>query len=142
MRDVDEFYAPVLEEKGLHLTSLAKGAVAIQGDRDLLFQALTNLLDNAMIHAAGAGQVSLSLSRRNSRPVISVTDRGPGIPEAERQQVLQRFQRLDGSRGSLGSGLGLSLVAAVAKLHGAELVLGDNAPGLIVELCFPRQSAE
>ena len=140
VHDVDEFYAPVLEERGLHLASNANGAVAIQGDRDLLFQALTNLLDNAMLHATGGEHVSLDLSRRDSRAVIRVADHGPGIPEAERQEVLQRFHRLDTSRASPGSGLGLSLVAAVAKLHGAELALGDNAPGLVVELCFPLQS--
>ena len=139
--DVVEFYEPVLEENGLRLVSHTEGAMRIRGDRDLLFQCIGNLLDNAIKYAADGEEVTLTLARLQSGPVIRAADRGSGIPEERRQEVLERFRRLDASRGSAGSGLGLSLVAAVAKLHEAELSLGSNEPGLAVELRFGAQAS-
>ena len=107
----------------------------IQGDRDLLLQAVANLVDNAMKYAAAGKEIRLAVTN-GPKPVLTVADRGPGVPTEDRDGVLQRFHRLDASRALPGNGLGLSLVAAVAKLHGAELVLSDNRPGLVVELRF------
>ena len=108
----------------------------IQGDRDLLFQAIINLLDNAIKYSPQAGRIELWLSQHNHQPVLSIADNGPGIPLQERENVLQRFYRMDQSRSQHGSGLGLSLVAAVARMHHATLEFGDNHPGLIVEIKF------
>ena len=107
------------------------------GDRDHLFDATSNLVDNAIKHGGDRGEVGIAVSEGIDGPVLAITDRGPGIPNEERKQVLRRFYRLERSRNSPGNGLGLSLVAAVANLHGARLVLADNAPGLRVELHFP-----
>jgi signal transduction histidine kinase len=106
----------------------------IAGDRDLLFDALANLVDNAIKHGREAGSVVIKLDRRDGAATVSVADNGPGIPPDEYQQVFRRFYRLERSRCTPGNGLGLSLVAAVARLHEARLELSDNAPGLKVEM--------
>jgi signal transduction histidine kinase len=107
------------------------------GDRDLLFEAIANLIDNALKHGGAGGAVMVAV-----RPgEIAVADRGPGIPPGERPHVLKRFYRLERSRSSEGNGLGLSLVAAVASLHGAQLAMTDNAPGLRIALRFPPAPA-
>ena len=105
------------------------------GQRHLLAQALTNLIENALKYA-GRGVVTVGLSRdaETGRARLSVSDQGPGIPEGDRQRVLQRFVRLEGARNRPGSGLGLSFVAAVASLHEASLELEDMNPGLRVSL--------
>ena len=110
-------------------------------NRHLLAQALANLLDNAIKYTPPGGRVRLQVERGARGPVIAVADSGPGIAEADRQRVLQRFVRLDATRSTPGNGLGLSLVDAVGKLHGAELTLSDNRPGLKVSLAF-RASPE
>ncbi|MGE4607364.1 MAG: HAMP domain-containing sensor histidine kinase [Myxococcota bacterium] len=131
-----ELYQPVVEEAGLALhTELASG-LQIRGNRHLLSQALTNLLDNAIKYSDAPGEITLTSRRSGERVEICVTDRGPGIPEADRERVLQRFVRLDASRRTPGTGLGLSFVAAVANLHDATLRIEDNAPGLRVTLGF------
>ena len=107
--------------------------VTIHGHRQLLGQALANLLENAIKYSAPGGRIALTLAASAKGVVLCVADNGPGIP-----QELQRFVRLDDSRGTPGSGLGLSLVAAVAKLHDVKLELGDNRPGLKVTLTFPQ----
>ena len=107
------------------------------GDRDLLFDAISNLVDNATKHGGDHGEIGIAVSQGVDGPFLVITDRGPVIPIEERNQVLRRFYRLERSRNSPGNGLGLSLVAAVANLHGARLLLADNAPGLRVELHFP-----
>jgi signal transduction histidine kinase len=109
----------------------------ITGDRDLLFDAVANLVDNAIKHGREAGQVTVELNRSDGGAVIAVADDGPGIPADERQHVFRRFYRLERSRRTPGNGLGLSLVAAVARLHAAHIKLIDNAPGLKVELLLP-----
>ena len=137
LHDVVELYEPLAEEKEQSLTLQMDDAVHLRGDRDLLFQALANLLDNAIKYTPAQGTIQISLQQRDGHGRLIVADNGPGIPAAERQQVLQRFYRLEKSRTSPGSGLGLSLVAAVAKIHGITLKLEDNHPGLRVVCEFP-----
>ncbi len=133
LHDVVELYEPLAEEKDQSLSLQADTNVHRQGDRDLLFQAMANLLDNAIKYTPAQGQIRISLDSNG----ITVADSGPGIPESERLQVLQRFYRLEKSRTTPGSGLGLSLVAAVAGIHGMTLRLEDNQPGLRVHCAFP-----
>jgi signal transduction histidine kinase len=133
-REVVELFEPVAEEKGSSIVFYAPGPITIAGDRDLLFDAVSNLIDNTFKH--GNGDVSVSVAASGGAITISVADRGPGIPVDEREKVLRRFYRLERSRHSAGSGLGLSLVAAVAHLHAASIRMADNAPGLKVQLQF------
>ena len=107
------------------------------GDRDLLFQALCNLLDNAIKYSPPGSEVTLGASVSPGSVSIYVADRGPGVPEAERGKVLDRFYRSASVTGVPGSGLGLSLVSAIAHYHDGQLVLSDNAPGLRAILCLP-----
>ena len=147
-RDVAELYEPVAEEKGIALRVETPEPVTLQANRELLGQALANLVDNALKYAsAGIGadsspEVTISARRDGRYLVLSVADNGPGIPEADRQRVLQRFVRLEESRSHPGSGLGLSLVAAVASLHHGTVELGDGKPGLVVTLRLPIDRAE
>jgi signal transduction histidine kinase len=141
VRDVAELYEPVAEERGLRMEVEAPGAARTRGDRDLLFQAFANLLDNAVKYTPAGGTVRVSVAGKPGRPAVVVADTGPGVPEAERQKVFQRFYRLDGARSTPGNGLGLSLVDAVARLHGAQVALEDNGPGLRVRLSFPGSAS-
>lgn len=134
-----EVYQPSAEDAGLCLIAEISPTVLIEAHRQLLAQAIANLLDNAIKYTPSGGRIGVSLVRERGAPVLTVRDSGPGIPAEHRDRVLQRFVRLDDSRGTPGSGLGLSLVAAVAKLHGARLELGDGAPGLVVVLRFASQ---
>jgi signal transduction histidine kinase len=134
--DLDELYRPLAEDKGLAFEFRCAPGLRIRANRHLLAQALSNLLDNAVKYTPEGGRVCLAIERGPSGPKIIVADSGPGIPDADRERVLQRFVRLDATRSTPGNGLGLSLVDAVAKLHRAELSLGDNRPGLRVSLAF------
>jgi signal transduction histidine kinase len=137
---VAEAYAPVAEEAGRQIeTAIAPGQRAT-GSAALLRQALANLLDNALTHGAGTIRVVLRPASASGEPGLEVSDQGPGIPPEERDKVMRRFYRLDRSRGTPGTGLGLSLVAAVARLHGGTLTLDDAtpAPGLRAALTLPR----
>jgi signal transduction histidine kinase len=136
-RDVTELFDAAAEEKGAHLTVVRDQQALVNGDRDLLFDAMANLVDNAIKYGRNAGRVTLELTRRENGVVVSIADDGPGIPAEEREHVLKPFYRLEQSRSSPGNGLGLSLVAAVARLHGARIEMLDNAPGLIFRLWFP-----
>jgi signal transduction histidine kinase len=107
------------------------------GDRTLLGQVLANLIENAMHHTPQGTRITVALSQSETHVDLSVTDNGPGIPEAERDLVLRRLYRLDRSRGTPGNGLGLSLVAGIAQVHDATLTLEDAGPGLRVRLRFP-----
>jgi signal transduction histidine kinase len=131
---VAEAFAPSAEEAGYTLVAEATPGIAVHGDRELLTQMLVNLVENALRHTPPGTQVRLLLGCRAGRAVLAVEDNGPGVPEAERELVLRRFYRVDHSRTTPGSGLGLSLVAAVAELHGAELRLEDARPGLRVSV--------
>lgn len=126
-----EFYSPAAEIKDVTLSFTSSGAVSVSGDPTLLAQAVGNLIDNALKYAGERGSVKVEVRDRSDGAVeISVADDGPGIPDSEKPKVTQRFYRGDTSRGTPGVGLGLSLVQAVAKLHGGTLELTDNHPGL------------
>jgi signal transduction histidine kinase len=144
-RDVGELYEPLAEEKGIALTVDATAAAPVRANRELVSQALANLVDNAIKYAGPNGQVNgtpaqivVSAGDDGAHVALSVADRGPGIPQADRGRVVERFVRLEQSRSAPGSGLGLSLAAAVARLHGGELKLEDNHPGLRSIIELPR----
>lgn len=147
VRDVAELYEPVAEERGIALRAAAAAPIVIHGDRQLLGQAIANLIDNALKYGtpsatAGNGwapEVEVRADASEGVARIVVADRGPGVPAPERDRVLGRFVRLEASRSEPGSGLGLSLVAAVARLHGGSLRLEDNEPGLRVVLSLPME---
>jgi signal transduction histidine kinase len=132
--DVVEMYQPVAEEKGQELGATFPDSLPMRGDRDLLFQAVANLVDNAIKYTPVGGRIDVALTSDPRGWQIAVSDNGPGIPRDAREKVLQRFFRLESSRTTPGSGLGLSLVAAVAKLHRMPIRLEDNQPGLRVVL--------
>lgn len=133
---VAEAFAPSAEEEGRTLLAEVAAGITVYGDRELLTQMLVNLVENALRHTPIGTQVKLSLSAHAQRAVLIVEDNGPGIPAAERQNVLRRFYRMDHSRTTPGSGLGLSLVAAVAELHSAATHLEDACPGLRIGVTF------
>lgn len=135
--DVAELYEPLAEAEGLALRPSIAGSARIRGDRDVLFQVLSNLLDNAVKYAPKGTEIGLDLAHDDVEARIVVADRGAGIPPELREKVLERFFRAESSRSTEGSGLGLSLVAAAAKLHGGRIVLEDNAPGLRAVLSLP-----
>jgi signal transduction histidine kinase len=144
-RDVGELYEPLADEKGIALTVDAPAAAPVRGNRELVSQALANLIDNAIKYAGPNGEVNgapaeivVKAGNDGERIALSVADRGPGIAEADRGRVVERFVRLEQSRSAPGSGLGLSLAAAVARLHGGELKLEDNHPGLRSTIALPR----
>lgn len=126
-----EFYQPVAEIKGITLTFTSSSELAVAGDPLLLAQAIGNLIDNALKFAQEKGTITVqAVERSDGTNEVAVSDDGPGIPDDEKPKVTERFYRGDASRGTPGVGLGLSLVAAVAKLHGGVLELTDNHPGL------------
>jgi signal transduction histidine kinase len=131
---VAELYDAAAEEQGVRLVASAEAGLVVRGHDQLLALALSNLVDNALRHAPQGSAIEVAARLDAGTPALVVADRGPGIPEADRERALRRLVRLDPSRGGPGAGLGLALVAAVARLHGATLVLGDNAPGLVVTL--------
>ena len=137
-RETVELYDAAAEEQGAHLNFVGGRQVYVTGDRDLIFDAVANLVDNAIKHGRPAGNVTVAVTENSEgEAIISVIDDGPGIPAAERQNVFKRFYRLERSRHTAGNGLGLSLVAAVARLHCANLEFLDRLPGLQVRLKFP-----
>jgi signal transduction histidine kinase len=109
----------------------------ILGDRELLIQLCANLVQNALHHGPPGVSVTLSVTAQAQGALVTIADTGPGIPESEREMVFRRLYRLDKSRTTPGSGLGLSLAKAIVDLHGGSIVLGDNHPGLRVEISFP-----
>jgi signal transduction histidine kinase len=147
-QDVSELYEPLADTKGLALRVEATPA-PVKGNRELVSQALANLVDNAIKYAEPQGhaangtpaEIVVTAGSEGDRIKLAVRDGGPGIPEADREHVIERFVRLERSRTKPGSGLGLSLAAAVARLHGGELKLEDNAPGLKAVLDLPRFAA-
>jgi signal transduction histidine kinase len=137
VREVAELFDASAEEHAVSLRISGEQNVAVFGDRDLLFDALSNLLDNAIKHGGCGGEVGIAVHADPEGRTVSIADRGPGIPAEEHRHVFERFYRLEQSRNSPGNGLGLSLVAAVANLHDMRIQLDDNAPGLKVTLHFP-----
>ncbi len=142
LEELADAYTAVAEAEGRHLTLDAGGAgTVVRGDRELLVQALVNLIENAISHTPAGARIQLGVRPDGDGVAVVVADDGPGIPESERENVLQPFKRLDRSRHTPGNGLGLALVRAVAELHGAQLLLIDNQPGLRVELRFTGATA-
>jgi signal transduction histidine kinase len=144
--DVGELYEPLADQKGIALKVEADAPAKVKGNRELVSQALANLVDNAIKYTAPpAGAVNgakpeivVRALEDGDRILLTVADGGPGIPEADRARVVERFVRLEQSRSHPGSGLGLSLASAVARLHGGELTLADNQPGLKSVIALPR----
>ncbi len=144
--DIGELYEPLAEEKGIVLKVEASEAAPVNGNRELVSQALANLVDNAIkytepVDKAANGampEIVVRVLNAGDRILLSVSDSGPGIPEADRSRAVERFVRLEQSRSKPGSGLGLSLASAVARLHGGELTLEDNHPGLKSVIALPR----
>lgn len=146
--DTSELYEPVAEEAGLALTADIEPDIEVQGNRELIGQALFNLIDNALKYAPGSDgepKLTLKLSHTHDAVTLAVADHGPGIPAHQRTDVVKRFFRLDESRSKPGTGLGLALVEAVMELHGGRLELSDTDPdnpdakGLTVTMIFPKQ---
>jgi signal transduction histidine kinase len=144
-RDVGELYEPVADEKGIALKVDASAVAPVRGNRELVSQALANLIDNAIKYAGPNGKINgmpaevvVRADNEGERITLSVADHGPGIADADRGRVVERFVRLEQSRSEPGSGLGLSLASAVARLHGGELKLEDNHPGLRTTISLPR----
>jgi signal transduction histidine kinase len=136
--DVTELYEPVAEDGGIALLAEAKpGAAMVVGDRRLLAQALANLIDNAIKYTPTGGAVRVSAVTVGGSAELSIADNGPGVPEAERARIFDRFVRLEADRSKPGAGLGLSLVRAVAQMHNAEISAEDASPGLRVTLKLP-----
>jgi len=149
---IHELYEPLAEDKGLTL-NVAADAATLHGNRELISQALANLVENAIKYgqpvtaradhdAAKSPDILIEARREGDNVLLSVTDHGPGIPEADRQRAVERFVRLEASRTQPGSGLGLSLASAVATLHGGDLRLADSQPGLRVTLVIPSRGVE
>jgi signal transduction histidine kinase len=149
VRGMGDLYEPVADDKGLTLQVDAAAPAWVRGNRELISQALSNLVDNAIKYGASApapqnghpAEVVLKAMERGDRILLSVADSGPGIAQSDRARVLERFVRLEQSRSEPGSGLGLSLAAAIARLHGGELTLEDNHPGLVSVIALPRAAA-
>jgi signal transduction histidine kinase len=140
-QDLAELYGPLAEDKDVAFERACPADARVRANQHLLAQAVANLLDNAIKYTPAGGWVRLSVENGPRGPAITVVDSGPGIPVDQRERALERFVRLDATRSTSGNGLGLSLVNAVAKLHGARLVLGDNRPGLSVRLEFDAPAA-
>ena len=138
IEELAELYTVVAEEEGMTLSHRADMGLHVHGNRQLLAQAITNLLDNAVKYSHPAGHISLMAQQQENSMTITIADNGLGIPADKREQVFKRFTRLDNARSTPGNGLGLSLVKAVADLHGATVRLEDNYPGLKASLIFAR----
>ncbi|RYF08286.1 MAG: HAMP domain-containing histidine kinase, partial [Oxalobacteraceae bacterium] len=132
-----ELFEPVAEDRGLLLNAKVSPAI-VSGVRSLLGQLVTNLIDNAIKYTPPGGLVSVSLGHRRDGLWLIVSDTGPGIHPDQREHALSRFVRLDASRNSEGSGLGLNIALVAARVHGARLALADNTPGLRAEVHFPN----
>lgn len=138
---VAEIYGDVAEDSGHVLTASIEPAPAltIRGDRELLTQMLVNLVENAIRHCPPGAAIAISLARQGEKAVVAVSDDGPGIPAVEREKVFRRLYRLDKSRTTAGSGLGLSLVRAIADLHAGDVRIRDNQPGVLAEVVLPLE---
>jgi signal transduction histidine kinase len=143
VHELAELYEPAAQEAGFEMRVEAEPSPPVRGSRALISQAIANLLDNALKYAVGGSRIEIRVARAGRSAVaLTVADDGPGVPESDRERIFHRFVRLESSRTTGGSGLGLSLVTAIARAHGARLTIGDGAPGgagpgLGVTLTFP-----
>jgi signal transduction histidine kinase len=139
LADVHDVYDIVAEDAGdkLSFTAEVEGSAMVRGDPELLVQLFANLVENSIRHCPKGTEIGLRLRSSDGTFVVDVFDNGPGIPAGERENVFRRLYRLERARSTDGSGLGLSLVSAIADLHGAKVMLSDNAPGLRVGVHFP-----
>ena len=141
MQGLAETYAPVAEESGHLLVTAIEPGIHMRGDKALLTQLFANLCENALRHTPKGTEIALRLHRDGHELVAEVADNGPGVPPEQRERVFRPFYRLDESRSTPGSGLGLALAAAIARLHGATISLGDAAPGARFQVRMAAQSA-
>jgi signal transduction histidine kinase len=132
-----EAFGPAAEDAGKTMREQIAPNIRINGDRELLIQLLANLVENAIRHTPAGTRIEVSLGREGDRIVGFVADNGPGVPAGESERIFRRFYRLERSRSSTGSGLGLSMAAAISELHGIKLEVRDNGPGLRMLLNFP-----
>jgi signal transduction histidine kinase len=139
LEDVVEFYQPEAERRGIDLLLDARRPLVADLDLDLVFQAMSNLLDNALKHVPDGSRVDVRAGRQGGDLLLAVSDDGPGLAPADLARVTEPFYRAESSAGVPGEGLGLSMVAAIAQVHGARIVFADNRPGLSVTLEFPGQ---
>jgi signal transduction histidine kinase len=139
VREVGDLYEPIAEDKHITLHVASGDEATVRGDRDLLLEAVANLVDNALKFTPAGGCVELALIHGENESIVRVTDSGPGIRENEREAVMRRFYRSDKSRNSSGFGLGLSLVSAIVKLHGFRLTLATG-PGCVAEIACALSS--
>ncbi len=139
--EVGEIYQAVAEGAGHILAIHVEPGVRVRGNRDLLLQLLVNLIENAITHTPSGTEVAVSVTKRGRDIRLEVADDGPGIPTAERDRVFRRFHRLDASRSTPGTGLGLALVAAIAEIHDVKIEVGDNRPGVLMMLTFVAPEA-
>ncbi|WP_147049021.1 HAMP domain-containing sensor histidine kinase [Methylobacterium gnaphalii] len=140
LRTVAEAYAPAIEDSDRSFVYDIEGGILVKGDKELLMQLFSNLCENALQHTPAGATIEVRLSAAAGQAEISFTDNGPGIPPEEREKVFRRFYRVEKSRSAVGNGLGLTLVGAVAELHGALIVLSDNGPGLRVTIVLAALS--
>lgn len=140
LRDVSEFYEPLAQEKSIALLNNITGPALVYGEKKLLTQAFANLLDNALKFTPARGTVIIDAERSDTHITVSIADSGPGVPENRRDKIFEKFFRMEESRNTKGNGLGLSLVAAVARIHNAKITLEDNNPGLIMRMHFLRET--
>ena len=137
VHDMVEMYEPLAEDNGVRLIALDATPVPVRAHRELLGRALSNLIDNALRYGAAGGSIEVTASPTANGAELIVADRGPGIARTSHDDALRRFGRLDAARSADGAGLGLSLAAAIARLHGGALTLGPNNPGLRVVIDLP-----
>ncbi|MDB5706690.1 MAG: sensor histidine kinase [Sphingomonas bacterium] len=138
LTDLCDSYAPAISDGGRSLGCEIDPGIGVHGDRELIAQAVINLLDNAQRHTPPGTHIVLAVDANEDTVRLSVADDGPGVARADWPRIVRRFTRLDSSRTTPGHGLGLSLVAAIAAAHGGDVVIGDNAPGLRVTMTLPR----
>jgi signal transduction histidine kinase len=141
IRDICEIYQPVAEERDMTISVEGTERLRYFGDRQLIGRAVANLADNALKYASDGGTICLGAADQGNRIDLTVSDRGSGIPPEYREDAIRKYRRLEEARTTEGSGLGLAMVRAVARLHGGDIVLEDNAPGLKVHLVLRRDFA-